>query len=79
MYLHLGNNKIIKVKDIIGIFDMDTSTVARTTKEFLKKNEREGNTEHASDEIPKSFVLTDSKIYTSQISPAPLSNRVGKL
>ena len=36
MYLHVGNNKNIRERDIIGIFDADNATVARETKKYLK-------------------------------------------
>ena len=35
MYLHLGGDKVVKTKDIIGIFDMDTSTVSKNTRDYL--------------------------------------------
>ena len=35
MYLHVGNNKNIRTKDIIGIFDMDNSTVSQITRKYL--------------------------------------------
>ena len=39
MYLHAGNNKIIRTKSIIGIFDMDNATLGADTRAFLKKKE----------------------------------------
>ncbi len=76
MYLHIGNNKMIKTGGIIGIFDMDTSTVSQISRDFLRKTEKEGRLEISNEEIPKSFVLTDDKVYTSQISPSRLSGRI---
>ena len=26
MYLHIGNNKIVRTRDVLGIFDADTAT-----------------------------------------------------
>ena len=40
MYLHIGNKKSVKKKDIIGIFDLDTATVSGITKRFINKNQR---------------------------------------
>ena len=39
MFIHLGQNTSVKKKDIIGIFDLDTSTVSIHTRNFLKKAE----------------------------------------
>ena len=79
MFLHIGNNKNIREKDIIGIFDADTATVSSTTRRFLSKAEKRGEVEAAKEEIPKSFVLYKKKkgfgICFSQISSAALLGR----
>lgn len=79
MYLHAGNNKIIREKDIIGIFDMDNSTVSHITRKYLALAEKEDRLEAASDEIPKSFIVYKEngkiKVCISQISTASLVGR----
>ena len=57
MYLHIGNQKNVRKKQLIGIFDTDNATVSEITRRFLKKNETEGRVSSAITEIPKSFVL----------------------
>ncbi len=77
MYLHCGNNKNIRLKNIIGIFDMDTATVSQDTKKFLKSKEKNGNTEAIVNELPKSFILTDSEeVIFSPISTTSLIGRI---
>ena len=77
MFLHVGNNRNIMLKDIVGVFDLDTSTVSADTKRFLMESEKNGTTENAVLELPKSFVLTDDgKVIFSQISTASLMGRV---
>jgi len=77
MFLHAGNNKNLRLKEILGIFDMDTATVSGDTKEFLRRADREGRTETLFEEVPKSFLLTeDGKVYFSQISTQSLMGRV---
>ena len=79
MFLHIGNNKNIREKSIIGIFDADTATVSATTKKYLSRAQKKGLVEAASDEIPKSFVLfADGESYRicfSQLSVAALVGR----
>ena len=80
MYLHIGNNRNIRTKAIIGIFDTDNATVSPITRNFLKKNERARRVETAVNEIPKSFVLYidwdgDSSVCFSQISSQTLIKR----
>ena len=82
MYLHIGNNRSIRTKAIIGIFDTDNATVSPTTRAFLKgkeKNLRVWNA--AGEEIPKSFVLYidwdgDSTVQFSQLSTSALEGRI---
>ena len=80
MYLHVGNNKNIRTKDIIGIFDMDNATVSMITRKFLSDSQKRGLVESANDEIPKSFVLykVDGKMNVcfSQLSSTALYGRM---
>ena len=81
IYLHVGNRKNIREKDIIGIFDTESATVSPITRKYLAQKEKEGSVEAAIEEIPKSFVLyktTDGKkrICFSQLSPTALLGRV---
>ena len=85
MFLHVGNNRNIRERDIIGIFDADTSTVSTVTRKFLSAAQKRGEVESSSDEIPKSFVLyikrgdveDKFKICFSQLSSAALLGRSG--
>ena len=79
MYLHAGNNKNIREKDILGIFDMDRCTVSSITRKFLSDAERASLVVSAKDEIPKSFILYKENgkymICFSQISSTALLGR----
>ncbi len=58
MYLHLGQDTLVNTKDIIGVFDLDTSTVAGDTRAFLAGAEKARKVVNVSMELPKSFVVT---------------------
>ena len=83
MYLHVGNNQNIRLKDIIGIFDADTATVSAITKKYLSDADHNKSVKFASEEIPKSFVIYKDRkkqcycICFSQLSSASLCGRVG--
>lgn len=82
MYLHLGRDTVVSFDDIIGVFDLDTSTVSKTTRDYLKMAETQGNVVNVSMELPKSFIVcknTDHKttVYIAQISSATLLKRAG--
>lgn len=79
MYLHAGNNKMIRERDIIGIFDADNSTVSSITRKYLAEAQKEERVVSAKDEIPKSFILYREgdkyMICFSQISSSALLGR----
>lgn len=76
MYLNIGGGELIRKKDIVGIFDLDTSTIGQITKEYLKKSEVEGRSETVGDDIPKAYVVTtDGHVYITTLSAASLKGR----
>ncbi len=82
MYLHLGMDKVITFDEIIGIFDLDTSTVSKRTRDYLARAEKAGIVENVCYDIPKSFIVCrdkngNEKVYISQISSTTLLKRTG--
>ena len=57
MYLHIGNGKSVKKKDIIGIFDLDTATVSGITKKFINGMQKKGRLEYYDTDLPRAFIL----------------------
>ena len=39
MYLHLGGDVVVRSSDIIGIFDIENTSVSKLTKEYLGEQE----------------------------------------
>lgn len=80
MYLHVGNNKNIRVRDVIGIFDMDNATLSSITRKFLSGKQKRLMIETAAVEIPKSFVLFEENgLYKICFSPLSSSSLRGRL
>lgn len=79
MYLYLGQDTVIRTGEIIGIFDLDNTSVSRITKSFLADAQKGGRIVEVSPEIPKSFVVCGNRektsVYLSQISTATLKKR----
>lgn len=79
MFLHLGENVVVPIKDIIGIFDIETTMYSADTSQFLRMAEEDGFVERITKEPPKSFVIAEvdkkSKIYLSPISSSTLNKR----
>lgn len=79
MYLHIGNGINIRKKSIIGIFDLDSSTISSVTKKYINKNEKEGNILYKDSDLPRTFILHEEndgyKIKLSRISSQGLKIR----
>lgn len=79
MFLHLGENIVVPIKDVIGIFDIDVARYSADTMQFLRMAEDDGFVERVTNEEPKSFVIAEvnkmSKIYYSPISSSTLTKR----
>lgn len=82
MYIHLGSETVVHKKDVIGIFDLDTATVSRHTRNYLAEAEKCGDVVNVTYELPKSFVICRDKtrksgrlVYISQLSTATLLKR----
>lgn len=81
MYLHAGNDYLINVRDILGIFDIEnTTTEGGYTRNLLDRAEREQRCVYTSFEMPKSFIIVikngEEKIYISQLSSSTLRKRI---
>ena len=75
MFIHLGENTVVTDREIIGIFDMDTSTVNKATRDYLAFAEKNGRVKYVNYELPKSFVVTDGTVYVSPVNTATLYKR----
>jgi hypothetical protein len=84
MYLHIGQDTVVRTDDILGIFDIETASVSSDTKEFLTAAQQGGRVVNVTKDLPKSFILcmpegekdmSASKLYISQISTTTLYKR----
>ena len=80
MYLHLGQNVMVRNRDIIGIFDLDNTTWSFRTRRFLERAEQEGRVIAVGDDLPRSFVLVQEgdgppAVYITALSSVALSAR----
>ncbi len=79
MYLHLGNDIVIKKSGVVGIYDIENTTISKLTREFLENAEKTGNLTYTTNELPKSFITYDTgdkiHVYVSQISTSTLLKR----
>ena len=80
MYIHIGNGVTVKRSDVIGVFDLDTSTVSSITRKFINKKEKEGKLSYSDSDLPRAFILIeedgDYKVKLSRISSVGLKQRL---
>jgi len=80
MYLHIGNDFVVKKSDIVAIFDLDNTSQSILTRKYLSGSEKAGSVINASgDELPKSFVVCAApegqRVYLSQLNSSTLLRR----
>ena len=75
MYVTIGS-EVISDKDVVGVFDMDATTVSVRTRDFLKKAQEGGRVVNTSYELPKAFVVTKEKVYITQYNAQTVSSRL---
>ena len=57
MYLHIGSETIVSEQDIIGVFDLDNTSISKFTREFLRIRQQNRAVITVAEDIPKSFVV----------------------
>ena len=81
MYLHLGQSTVVQYREVLAIFDLDNTSWAYKTREFLERAEQEGRTVWLTEDLPRSFILVGNErnpptVYISPLSSAALVSRV---
>lgn len=74
MFLHLGNDKVIPLRDVISIHNYQ-ETKSDINDEFIQVMKEEQMIMDVSDNNPKSFIVTDKIVYISTISSMTLKKR----
>ena len=78
MYLSIGTDMAVRDRSVIGIFDLDNTTVTPRGREFLEKAEQEGLVVPC-DDLPKSYVLTTeygmNRVYLTAFNASTLEKR----
>ena len=79
MYVPIGGDMAVRDSAIVGIFDLDNCSYEKRTREFLSKAEHEGEVVSATDNLPKSFIVTSeyglNRVYLVQFNSTVLEHR----
>lgn len=88
MWVYLGESFTINDKNILGVFDIENTSISQLTKDFLRHSEKENNICYVSMNMPKSFVVckhnikkhnskkqSTETVYMCSVSPQTLKKR----
>ena len=79
MYIHLGNDVVVSESSVVGIFDIENTSISPATKEFLATAQKQNRIIYVTNDLPKSFVVCRENggftVYVCQVSPATMLKR----
>lgn len=81
MLLNIGQEKIISDREIIGIFDLDNTTVSKATRDYINFSVKKDECVTVSPEdLPKSFIVCEKNgkrtVYISPFNTATVFKRL---
>lgn len=76
MYLNISEKNAVSTKNIIGIFDMDLTTISKKTRDFLNSEQKKGRILENLNELPRSFILAEEGVYLSPVNTVTLKRRL---
>lgn len=77
MYLLLEENKVINTDNIIGIFDLDKTTVKKRTRDYINNIQKQKKIVILNYDLPKTFIVEDDdKVILSKLLTTTIRNRV---
>lgn len=77
MYIHLGEDVLVRSKDIVAIIDKESAGSSKYAEEFLERQDH--SVINLSKGSYKSVVVTTEKIYFSPLASGTLKKRSQKL
>ncbi len=79
MFLHIGGDVIVNLRDMAAMLDARLSEVGAATAEFLGYMRSLGRLEDVSDCEPRALVICTDRVFLSPVSVVTLRRRIGVL
>lgn len=81
MLINIGQDKMISDKEIIGIFDLDNTTVSKSTRDYINFSVKKNECVTVSmADLPKSFIVCEKNskrtVYISPYNTATVFKRI---
>jgi len=78
MYLHLGGDTVVRMRDVIAILNAENSSPAPDLKHLLEGAQKRGALKRVTGEM-KAVIVTNGDVYLSPISSTTLKKRADYL
>ncbi|WNX84621.1 DUF370 domain-containing protein [Agathobaculum sp. NTUH-O15-33] len=82
MYLHLGQDYVVPLRQVTCVFDMDTATASKWTQKLVRRLQEEGRIIELYEDLPRAAVLCVGELgeylYLTELSSRALQRRVEK-
>lgn len=82
MYVNIGGDVIVDAREIVGVFDIDKTTVYKVNRIYLSKAEKSGKIINVTHKIPKSFIICkknlENIVYISPLTTTTLQKRIAQ-
>ena len=80
MFLHLGSDVCVSLKEGVAIFDLESTSMSKRTRECLEASQKSGAVIDVSRfDLPKSYILCEenkkTKLYISPLSASTILKR----
>ena len=81
MFIHIGQDTVVIDKEIIGVFDMENTTIMKKTIDYLNNAGKQKQVINVAPfELPKSFIVCETKkgkrIYISPVAVGTILRRI---
>ncbi len=74
-YLYLGSDVSVHSGDVIGVFDIERTSVQKSVNEYLSRCQKSGQIYYVSLDMPKSFVVCEECTYITNVGTNTLKKR----
>ncbi|MCM1165071.1 MAG: DUF370 domain-containing protein [Lachnospiraceae bacterium] len=75
MFLFLGGDVSVRSDEVVGVFDIEECSVSRVTADYLNACQKNGLIVNVSEDMPKSFIVTESRTFISNVSHGTIVKR----
>ena len=73
--IHLGGDVSVYCNDLLGVFDLERTSVNPSVNSFLAAAQKRGGVYYCSLDMPKSFTVTAETVFVSNVAAGTIIKR----